>query len=92
MTPEEYQRAAKRPIVVVLDNVRSMHNVGYLFGQLTPYVSRLFICVVSQVAHPCGVFAKSAFGAGGGGGMALLCRYERGDRAAQGVRVMRSGL
>lgn len=28
LTPEEFRRAEKTPLVVVLDNVRSMHNVG----------------------------------------------------------------
>lgn len=31
ITPEEYKRAQKLPVVVVLDNVRSLHNVGSVF-------------------------------------------------------------
>ena len=28
LTPEEFRKAEKTPLVVVLDNVRSLHNVG----------------------------------------------------------------
>ena len=31
LTPEGFQKAEKLPITVVLDNVRSMHNVGAVF-------------------------------------------------------------
>lgn len=31
LTPEAFQDAHKTPIVVILDNVRSMHNVGAVF-------------------------------------------------------------
>ena len=31
LTTEEFRMAEKMPLVVVLDNVRSMHNVGSVF-------------------------------------------------------------
>ena len=31
VTPEEYKKQEKTPVVLVLDNIRSMHNVGSAF-------------------------------------------------------------
>ena len=31
LTVEEFKRAPKQPLAVVLDNVRSLHNVGSVF-------------------------------------------------------------
>lgn len=31
ISPEQYKKADKRPVVLVLDNVRSLHNVGSVF-------------------------------------------------------------
>ena len=31
ISPEEFKQSEKTPLVVVLDNVRSLHNVGSVF-------------------------------------------------------------
>ena len=31
LTPEAFHQAAKVPLIVVLDNVRSQHNIGAVF-------------------------------------------------------------
>ena len=31
ISPEEYQKAEKIPVIVVLDNIRSLHNIGSVF-------------------------------------------------------------
>lgn len=63
MTPEEYQRAAKRPIVVVLDNVRSMHNVGAIFRTADALrISAIYLCGITG-CPPRAEIHKSALGA-----------------------------
>lgn len=45
ISPEQYKNAAKRPIVVVLDNVRSLHNVGSVFRTGDAFlVEALYLC------------------------------------------------
>jgi 23S rRNA (guanosine2251-2'-O)-methyltransferase len=42
---EEFKLAPKNPVVVVLDNVRSMHNVGAVFRNCDAFlVERLVLC------------------------------------------------
>lgn len=41
----EFREAAKRPLVVVLDNVRSMHNVGSVFRTADAFlIERIYLC------------------------------------------------
>lgn len=48
---EEYHQKSKLPIVVVLDNIRSMYNVGAVFRTCDALlVKRLFLCGIT--AHP----------------------------------------
>jgi len=42
---EEFKEAAKNPVVVVLDNVRSMHNVGSVFRTADAFlISGIWLC------------------------------------------------
>src|SRR3954451_2955232 len=44
-TIEEFKQAAKNPIMVVLDNIRSMHNVGSVFRTADAFlVEGIFLC------------------------------------------------
>jgi rRNA methylases len=44
-TVDEFRQSAKMPIVVVLDNIRSMHNVGSVFRTCDAFlVEYLFLC------------------------------------------------
>lgn len=41
----EFREAAKRPLVVVLDNIRSMHNVGSVFRTADAFlIERIYLC------------------------------------------------
>ena len=45
MSVEEFKKAEKVPVVVVLDNVRSMHNVGSVFRTADAFlVSAIWLC------------------------------------------------
>ncbi len=45
LTKDAFQDAEKSPLVVVLDNVRSMHNVGSVFRTCDAFlVERLYLC------------------------------------------------
>ena len=47
-TPEEFRTAAKAPLVMVLDNVRSMHNVGAAFRIADAFlVTKLYLCGIT---------------------------------------------
>ncbi|MBR8802136.1 RNA methyltransferase [Porphyromonas levii] len=63
MSPKEYALARKRRIVVVLDNIRSMHNVGSVFRTADALrLERLYLCGISGVP-PHAEIHKSALGA-----------------------------
>ncbi|MBP7931428.1 MAG: RNA methyltransferase [Chitinophagaceae bacterium] len=45
LTKEEFQTSEKSPIVVVLENVRSMHNVGSVFRTSDAFlVDKIYLC------------------------------------------------
>ncbi|MCR4613984.1 MAG: RNA methyltransferase [Bacteroidaceae bacterium] len=63
LTVEEFRRAEKMPLVVVLDNVRSMYNVGSVFRTSDAYrVERIVLCgITGRPPHP--EIHKTALGA-----------------------------
>ena len=63
LTVEEFRRAEKMPLVVVLDNVRSMYNVGSVFRTADAYrVERIMLCgITGRPPHP--EIHKTALGA-----------------------------
>ena len=42
---EEFKQAAKKPVIAVLDNIRSMHNVGSVFRTADAFlIEAIFLC------------------------------------------------
>ncbi|MGM9795726.1 MAG: RNA methyltransferase [Candidatus Aphodosoma sp.] len=63
LSTEEYKQASKIPLVVILDNVRSLHNVGSVFRTGDAYrIEKVILCGITAVPpHP--EIHKSALGA-----------------------------
>jgi len=62
ITVEEYKNAKKTPIVVVLDNVRSAHNVGAIFRTSDAFlIEKIFLCGITPFP-PNNEIRKSALG------------------------------
>lgn len=63
ITAEEFEKAAKIPVVVVLDNIRSGHNVGSVFRTADAFrVEKIYLCGHSCTPpHP--EIYKTALGA-----------------------------
>ena len=50
LTPEAYSAAEKTPLVLVLDNIRSMHNVGSLFRSSDCFrVAHIHLCGLTPI-------------------------------------------
>lgn len=63
MTVEEYKSSPSSGLVVVLDNIRSAHNVGSAFRSSDSFkVDKLFLCGICAVP-PSAEIHKSAIGA-----------------------------
>ena len=63
VTPEEFKQQGKSPIVLVLDNIRSMHNVGSAFRTCDAFnVERLYLCGITATP-PQKEISKTALGA-----------------------------
>ena len=63
VTPEEYKKQKKTPVVLVLDNIRSMHNVGSAFRTCDAFnVERLYLCGITATP-PQKEISKTALGA-----------------------------
>src|SRR5688572_19595683 len=62
-TVAEFQRAEKVPVIIVLDNVRSMHNVGSVFRTADAFlISSIYLCGYTPVP-PHREINKTALGA-----------------------------
>lgn len=63
LTPEEYRQAGKRKVIVVLDNVRSLNNVGSVFRTADAFmVEAIFLCGITGTP-PHREINKTALGA-----------------------------
>ena len=63
LTPEEFKEIQKIPLVIVLDNVRSLHNVGSVFRTSDAYcVEKVLLCGITATP-PNAEIHKSALGA-----------------------------
>lgn len=63
ITPQEYSEKKKIPVIVVLDNVRSQHNIGSAFRTSDAFcVSQIFLCGICA-SPPSAEIHKSALGA-----------------------------
>ena len=54
ISAEEFKRVEKLPLVVVLDNVRSLHNIGSVFRTSDAFrVERIYLCgITATPPHP----------------------------------------
>ena len=63
MSADEYRTASRIPLVVVLDNVRSLNNIGSIFRSCDAFaVERLCLCGISRTP-PSAEIHKTALGA-----------------------------
>lgn len=63
LTVEEFREAEKLPLVVVLDDVRSMHNVGSVFRTADTFrVESVYLCGITSTP-PMAEIHKTALGA-----------------------------
>lgn len=63
ITTEEFKKATKIPLVVVLDNVRSLHNVGSVFRTSDAFlVEKICLCGITSIP-PQPEIHKTALGA-----------------------------
>ena len=53
LSVEKYRKVSKSPIILVLDNIRSMHNVGAIFRTADAFrVSKIYLCgITAQPPH-----------------------------------------
>ena len=62
-TPEEFREAEKIPVIILLDNVRSMNNVGSIFRTADAFaIQKIFLCGYTPVP-PHREIHKTALGA-----------------------------
>lgn len=63
MTPEEFKKSDKVPVILVLDDVRSAYNVGSIFRTADAFrISGIYICGISA-RPPHKDISKTALGA-----------------------------
>jgi tRNA G18 (ribose-2'-O)-methylase SpoU len=63
LSVEEYQKSAKKPFVLILDNVRSLHNVGSAFRTADAFAAeKIFLCGITGTP-PNREIQKTALGA-----------------------------
>ena len=80
---EEYRRARKLPVTVVLDNVRSQHNIGSAFRTSDAFlVEKVVLCGICAVP-PTPEIHKSALGA------EFSVEWDYRDDAVQAVSELR---
>ena len=63
LSVDEFKQADKLPLVVVLDEVRSLHNIGSVFRTSDAFlVNRIYLCgITATPPHP--EMHKTALGA-----------------------------
>ena len=63
LTPEEFRNADKIPVVIVLDNIRSLNNIGSVFRTADAFrVAGIYLCGIST-PPPHKDIQKTALGA-----------------------------
>ncbi len=63
ISPEEFKKSAKTPIVVILDDVRSLHNVGSVFRTADAFlIEKIYLCGITA-KPPHREIRKTALGA-----------------------------
>jgi tRNA G18 (ribose-2'-O)-methylase SpoU len=63
LTPQDFKAVEKAPLVVVLDNVRSQHNIGAAFRTADAFcIAKIYLCGICAVP-PSAEIHKAALGA-----------------------------
>ncbi|MBN2486038.1 MAG: RNA methyltransferase [Bacteroidales bacterium] len=63
LTAEEFKKAKKNPLVIILDNVRSMNNIGSVFRSADAFLaSKIYLCGITATP-PHKDIHKTALGA-----------------------------
>ncbi len=63
LSKEEFKRARKNPVYVILDNIRSLNNIGSIFRTCDAFlVEKIFLCGITAVP-PHKEIHKTALGA-----------------------------
>lgn len=63
LSTEEFQQATKTPLIVVLDNIRSMHNIGAIFRTADAFrLEAIYLCGIC-CCPPNSEIHKTALGA-----------------------------
>lgn len=63
LTIEEFRKSEKLPLVIVLDNIRSMYNVGSIFRTADAFrIEKIILCGITAVP-PMAEIHKTALGA-----------------------------
>ena len=53
LTVEEFQKSKKLPLIVVLDDVRSLYNVGSVFRTSDAFrVESIYLCGITATPYP----------------------------------------
>lgn len=63
LNPEEYKASKKTPLIIILDNIRSLNNIGSVFRTADAFlVKKIFLCgITAQPPHK--DIQKTALGA-----------------------------
>ena len=53
LSPEEFKKEAKTPIIVILDNIRSLNNIGSVFRTSDAFlIEKIYLCgITAQPPH-----------------------------------------
>lgn len=63
ITPEQYKSISKTPVVLILDNIRSQHNIGAAFRTADAFaIEKIYLCGICAVP-PSAEIRKAALGA-----------------------------
>jgi tRNA G18 (ribose-2'-O)-methylase SpoU len=63
ITPDEFKKLPKIPVIVILDNIRSMNNVGSIFRTCDAFrIEKLYLCGITATP-PHREIEKTALGA-----------------------------
>ncbi len=63
ITPEQFKKSDKAPVILILDNIRSQHNIGAAFRTSDAFaIEKIYLCGICAVP-PSAEIRKAALGA-----------------------------